>query len=225
MSYEPTGSPREFATKLEARARELWGTAVAVAFGEYDPGTSPISDPSVERSLSSGERQVLSTIKHPGRQAEWVAARNLERQVLRVLQAAPSFDLSRARTSVSHSTFDSRGVVVCAGMLASAPSEGIGIDLESESRTMKPEVRSWLVRPSEEPFLTELSVLDLWMIKEACFKAHSPNAGLVLSQFEVRDWNGAQGNATGPGGVGFRFFVAGEGGWKVALANRLPSLG
>jgi phosphopantetheinyl transferase (holo-ACP synthase) len=69
---------------------------------------------------------------------------------------------------------------------------GVGIDIESKDRTIKPEVRAKFVFEFEERL--NLTPLELWTIKESSFKAHSnakedgANPG-TLFQFEIDEYD------------------------------------
>ncbi len=77
-----------------------------------------------------------------------------------------------------------------AGLVSNDQSiQSIGIDIEKTTRMVRPGVENYIGHPHDQ----KMSLLELWVAKEACFKAASPiwqterAAPLVLKDFWVRD--------------------------------------
>jgi phosphopantetheinyl transferase (holo-ACP synthase) len=113
-------------------------------------------------------------------------------------------ELASAVTSVSHAKYAaSRSLVLVVG-LGLATGEGdtevlaVGVDLERADREVSVALERKLVSTWERAF--DLSLLEHWVIKEACFKATPKNEGMVLSQFEIAwyDSEKREGEVLGP---------------------------
>jgi phosphopantetheinyl transferase (holo-ACP synthase) len=99
-------------------------------------------------------------------------------------QGVPS---DRVRISLSHTHFQN-----CHRLLMVGSDHSVGADLEEESRPVSDAVFNRIVHESEKKF--PLSALEFWVIKEAAFKANSRNAGSVLPQYQVAQWNQDEGH-------------------------------
>jgi hypothetical protein len=98
---------------------------------------------------------------------------------------------------------------------------GIGIDIESAARAVKPELRE-RVSPGPGPgSLDALPLIEVWVILEACFKAHPANAGHVVWQARVAELDAVSGEGVARLG-GFpetiRFGLLRIGAWRIATA-------
>ncbi|MGZ3700099.1 MAG: hypothetical protein ACXVCH_18550, partial [Bdellovibrionota bacterium] len=81
-----------------------------------------------------------------------------------------------------HSRSHSSGYLLEVAALA-APGVTLGVDFERADRPTQAGLLEKISAPSERAL--GLSALELWVIKEACFKAHPENQGLVISGIQV----------------------------------------
>ena len=93
-------------------------------------------------------------------------------------------NLSPEKLSISLSHSRTASVAVVAEKVA---EETIGVDLESKSRGISERAAQKFCTADE--LALGLTPLQIWVIKEACYKAIPNNAGLVLPYFEVTEWN------------------------------------
>ncbi len=156
----------------------------AVDLGDSDKFTG--ADPSILPSelmskLSKAEQTRGNEMGSAARRAQWVAARRCE------LQLREHFAGGEFFRSFSHTDEWAVGV----GVLG---VRGVGVDLERAARHIAPGVERKILSPAEKPLFENgaLSLLQFWGIKEACFKAHPDNEGLVVTQFEVLECRGAE---------------------------------
>ncbi|MGE0615236.1 MAG: hypothetical protein AB7P04_06320 [Bacteriovoracia bacterium] len=109
----------------------------------------------------------------------------------------------------------------------SARASGVGVDLESRHRPIHPSLGEKIQSPTEAGFA--LRALELWVLKEACFKAHprrehADSDARVLSGYRLQavdppgsDAGGLAGVAEGYGEV-FRFRLIRTADWLVSFA-------
>lgn len=78
---------------------------------------------------------------------------------------------------------------------------GVGIDCEQWKDSADLRTARFFLSPAEQRWAVDArSLLRLWTVKEALFKATPDNAEAVLSDFEIADPAGRSGPATGPRG-------------------------
>lgn len=134
---------------------------------------SRLSDAQLSQ-LSPEERNQLMSFKAPERQVEWASGRIALSRV-KAAFTKPSSLL----TSLSHT---SQLYALALGMTSDS-LEGVGVDLESDTREIHPRFVDRLIHQREREF--DLHLIDFWVIKEACFKADQRNSGHFLSEYEV----------------------------------------
>lgn len=128
------------------------------------------------------------------RQNEWLGGRLALLEVLTELEGQSGKTASHGPgtprpylLSLAHSgeTVLAIGVDVLESKLA-----GVGVDLEQSSRQINPAIRDKILTASEEQFALDL--LEVWTIKEACFKASLGLAQGVVSHYQVTDFDRVQ---------------------------------
>jgi hypothetical protein len=114
-----------------------------------------------------------------------------------------------ARLSLAHS----EGTLICAGVVG---RKKLGIDLEPEGRQLSDAALQRISNDSERQL--GLQPIELWSIKEACFKANPASDGTVVSQYQVLKYAEGRGEA-GIAGEVFTFILLKASGWVVVLAQ------
>lgn len=166
-----------------------------------------------EGSDCSSFPQAPDRISHSRRRAEWVLARQCEQDLRETLSTCSVG--KKVLTSISHSA----GVVVGVGAASDGPLRisKIGVDLEREARVMSRRAQERVLFGDEKSLA--LSPLEIWVIKEACFKACPSSAGTVLSDYRVTQWEPLTGcGSVSLGGENLEFSLLKESGWIVTLA-------
>lgn len=124
---------------------------------------------------------------------------------------SPSGEFSVYRTSVSHSS----GVVVAIGRWGGS---GVGVDLERLDRRVSDRAWRRLVRDGE--CVGGMSRIEVWCIKEACFKASSRSEGTYVSGY----WIEGERSESGCGwvssaqGTRIRYCLLRDQNWCLAFA-------
>lgn len=144
--------------------------------------------PEASPELTDAERGQLKSIEHEGRRREWLLGRSALKELLVALSrnsdtAAISFP--NADVSLTHSG----SIALAAG--TSAQTAGVGIDYERQ-RQINPGMAHWFLNDGEVEWLQDqtrwddqLLLLRLWTMKEAAFKCHPKNSGLLLKELTV----------------------------------------
>ncbi|OFZ53552.1 MAG: hypothetical protein A2428_00135 [Bdellovibrionales bacterium RIFOXYC1_FULL_54_43] len=98
---------------------------------------------------------------------------------------APESSISELQLSLTHS----QNLAVALGRVArdGQREEGIGIDLEFRNRKLIPNLLERITEHEERRF--GLHALQVWTIKEACFKANRFNAGSAVTEHRIRDFD------------------------------------
>ncbi|HTL10940.1 MAG TPA: 4'-phosphopantetheinyl transferase superfamily protein [Bdellovibrionota bacterium] len=167
----------------------------------------------------------------PGRRRDWAAGRMA---ILRVLE-----DLGHGGPFPHYSLTHTAGVALA--VAAQGPLGGrrlgVGVDLEVAGRAVSPQLsRRLLTDPEESALVAQaaaqastpeeaLAPLDLWVMKEAAFKAQPRSKGTSVLQYRLQTWKwdrpGSWGYATLTGprpGVSFRIALGRLQNWVVGLA-------
>lgn len=123
-------------------------------------------------------------------------------------------------TTRSHTRTAEGAWILLVGCLAQGIRQ-IGVDIERSDRVVTPLVKERIVRPVEEKW--GLSLLEHWVIKEACFKASPGNDGSVLWQYRLTSYiqERYEGTVEGPGGGTCQFRLLQLPGWILAFAKSL----
>ena len=150
-------------------------------------------------------------IRSAERQIEWAEARRAEQEIRR--QLGPE-----AQISLSHTAGRVFAIGVARG---SSRAAGIGIDAESSARVITSAVYARFASSAE--IALGLKPVQVWVIKEACYKANPRNAGTAVSKYRIESYD--PGNETGetssPDGGRIHFSCSKMGQFYVALATTL----
>jgi len=116
------------------------------------------------------------------------AKRDIQKEFSAGLKARVA-EVSQGRCALTSVTHSSDWIVVIGSPVLGAL--GIGVDIESCSRPISPQVAAKFARAEEwNRFRSQVSLpnIGLWVIKEACFKADPNSRGQVISRYRL---NGA----------------------------------
>lgn len=182
------------------------------------------ADSALLERLSREQTLNYAGLRIPERRREWAEARRGELEIrARLVSAGVAPD--RIAYSVSHSADE----VVVLGVERGDGLERVGIDLEPEGREIEPRIRERLCGggpcpPCQEELerVSSLSTLELWVIKEACFKADPANCGTWITQYRILGWDpvNRRGRAAPPrGDHAIDFLLLGVAGWQLAVAR------
>jgi acyl carrier protein len=160
------------------------------------------------------------------RTREHVASRRALSLVLRGTgDTRPAVTFPDRRASLAHT----RGEGVAAAVAADPGGvvAGVGVDIEFD-RTPRPETARFFLTPAEQEWLARRpapavprTLLRLWTVKEALFKATPDNDDLSLIDFELADPGAAQGPARrGQHVLGYRTLPVSGGFVSVAVGIR-----
>ncbi|MCC7440957.1 MAG: 4'-phosphopantetheinyl transferase superfamily protein [Bdellovibrionales bacterium] len=175
----------------------------------------------------------------PGRRRDWAAGRmallRVFEELSETLRTGPE-PRSEAH-SLPFSLTHSGGQALALGSTWSEGLLGVGVDLETAGRMISPRLAVRLVADPEEAALVQATVtgarepeealgaLDLWVLKEAAYKAQPASRGTTLPQYMLRAWSwerpGQWGLARLQGPrpeVRFEAALGRLQGWVVALA-------
>lgn len=144
-------------------------------------------------ALTAGEAALLAVLPNTARRRRWLTARHALRRAL--ISAGLPADTSACtfpgrRASVSYS-----GEIAVAAVVADAPHNVMGIGVDAELSDPPPEAaaRIFLTGPERAWLMTVPgqarpgTLLRLWTVKEALFKANSANAGTTLRGYCLAD--------------------------------------
>lgn len=174
------------------------------------------------RSLTAGERRVFRRLHAGGRRVEWLVGR----AALKAAACHAGLGADTARLAMPHprlSLTHCDGTAVAAALKPArgGRDHGIGIDYERD-RAMPHGMLRFFARPEELALLGPPeagSMLRLWTIKEALFKACPGNTPLAVGSFTVTHFSGrGTGQAVLDGGSRRFSFSSGRyaGGWLSA---------
>jgi hypothetical protein len=139
--------------------------------------------------LFAGERRVYDRIRDPRRCAEWL----IGRAALKAAAAAANLSTDTSRLQFPHSRLSlthcaGASIAVCADSTGPATVLGVGVDFEQD-HSVNHEVLQLFASDEEIAGLdlgADMSILQLWTIKEAAFKACRDNGNLVLHDVVIR---------------------------------------
>jgi 4'-phosphopantetheinyl transferase superfamily protein len=151
-----------------------------------------------------------------GRDLDWLRGRAALRALLPAGSETAGLEFPHPALSLSH-----------AGGLAVAVRcdrnlRGIGVDFEPWRPAADLRVARFFLRPPEQAAVSgPASLMRLWTIKEALYKATPDNGSCVLVDFTLADPGGACGRAVGPRGETLRYAAVdvGEGHLAVAICE------
>lgn len=153
------------------------------------------ADEALLQQVPEDARAEYARMKSNSQRRQWAEARRCELEVesrLLAEQGTPEKPL----LSVTHAARGEETRVVVVGVGAVAGACGVGVDLEFSGRALRnPEsLRKSLVTPDEESRVPFLSVLELWVIKEACFKANSENSNTIIADYRIIEFDRGSGS-------------------------------
>lgn len=142
------------------------------------------------KKLSMGERRVYNGIKVERRLTEWLTGRS----ALKAAAAAAGVSVDTSCLKLPHRWLSlthcaGTAIAVCAEPRGAGAVLGAGVDFERD-RLLNRETLHFFANDEELTGLdtnTNATILRLWTIKEAAFKACPDNRCLVLADFVIRD--------------------------------------
>jgi 4'-phosphopantetheinyl transferase EntD len=154
------------------------------------------SDTSFARTeLNPAESRHLAEFRHEKRRLDWLRGRNALKQLLVTLNCnddTTALRFPNRRVSLTHAG----GFAYAVG--TSESYVGIGLDYEP-LRNINTRVARWFLDEKELAWLMSQpqqvhgeEIIRLWTIKEAAFKAHPDNSGLVLTKLAIADPSAAR---------------------------------
>jgi 4'-phosphopantetheinyl transferase EntD len=203
-------APEAFgAPALERALEDEWGLRVRLA----------VADRLLQENLlTSGESSQLADLTAPARRESWLRGRAALKELLAAL--GESADTSRLRfphprVSLSHSAANA----VAAGT-DSRETAGLGVDLELRAPP-RVEAARFFMAPDEKARLEQAppqTLLRLWTVKEAAFKADPGNALSSLRAYRIEDPDALSGSIPlGPRSLRYRSFPLPGGYLSVAV--------
>jgi hypothetical protein len=159
--------------------------------------------------LTSDQRGKFSKLTALSRRLEWSEARRCERQLREKLGAG-------IKTSISHSKVGDHPVVFAVG--AALPEKnGIGVDAELASRAVSDSAARRFISPEE--VILGIEPLELWVIKEALFKANPKNTGTIILHYRITSFDLSTRTGLAQfGGHEMKFICLRLSGWIVSVA-------
>ncbi|MCM2323768.1 MAG: 4'-phosphopantetheinyl transferase superfamily protein [Oligoflexia bacterium] len=178
-------------------------------------------DEELRARLSREQLAGFAQIRAPEREREWIEARRLE------VQLADRIGTGAFR-SVAHARTTEGPAVLVVGASWTPAIAGVGVDLEPWDREIPPRAAARLADSREWEAAREagLSAIDVWVVKEACFKAVPGNRGTVMPAYRLQALEreasgGAFGEVQAPvagGALRVRFKIFRWGRFAVGLA-------
>ena len=140
--------------------------------------------------LNRAESLHLAEFRHEQRRLDWLRGRNALKQLLLTLNCnddTTELRFPNRRVSLTHAGGSAYAVGTSAGCI------GIGIDYEP-LRNVNINIARWFLNDDEICWLMDEprqnhceELIRFWTIKEAAFKAHPNNEGLVLTKLAIAD--------------------------------------
>ena len=140
--------------------------------------------------LNPAESRHLAELRHEQRRLDWLRGRNALKQLLTTLHCnddTTALCFPNQRLSLTHAGGSAYAVGTSDGCI------GIGIDYEP-LRDIDTRIARWFLNDDEMAWLMKQphqahgeEIIRLWTIKEAAFKAHPDNDGLVLTKLAIVD--------------------------------------
>ena len=167
----------------------LKGHQVLVALKEIKKGIEPFLLKEISQS------SFFSAKSKPGkmsesREREWAEGRRLELAVEAAYKKSNSVEQWILLSSISHCSQVAVPLVVCFSCLEPKGNprlQGIGIDIESGTRKISKEVSERFLKSKN--FKYNLPDIELWVLKEAAFKATPQDLQLVVSEYQLSKWD------------------------------------
>jgi len=144
--------------------------------------------PYAATELNQAESRHLAEFRHEQRRLDWLRGRSALKQLLATLNCdddTTALCFPNRRVSLTHAGGSAYAVGTSPGYA------GIGIDYEP-LRNINTRIARWFLNADEMAWLMDEprqahceEVIRLWTIKEAAFKAHPDNDGLVLTKLAI----------------------------------------
>ncbi len=183
---------------LENRASSALGAPIRIAACASDRRAA---------DLNAAEQAHLESFETDARRRDWRRGRLALKSVLRLLDR--SDDTSRIRLPAPQLSLTHGNETAIA---AGTPEAGahIGIDVEAP-RPVSERMALWFLNEPELDWLQRRSasvraydLVRLWTIKEAAFKCHPANRGLVMTDFTIVDPSSSYSEVAADDGCRFR---------------------
>lgn len=177
---------------LEERLCRLLGTGVSLAWAR--DGVAPAR-------LSRGEMAQWQLRARGRGGQDWLRGRAALKALLGDGADTSSLIFPHRSLSLSHAG----GVAVA--LRSQEEGCGIGVDFEPQRSELEAGIARFFLSPQEAAAAggAVATLMALWTVKEALYKATPHNAGLTLSDFELADTTAACGAAVGPRGEALRY--------------------
>ncbi len=166
---------------LEYRASYALRTPIQVAVCRSDRD---------DAILNVAERAQLARFQTDERRRDWRRGRLALKSVLQSMGRSDDTSAIRfphAQLSLSHGD----GTAIAVG--TNSQSARVGVDFEAV-RPVNERVARWFLNDAESEWLAQCapakrteSLIRLWTVKEAVFKCHPNNRGLVMTDFTIAD--------------------------------------
>ncbi len=167
-------------TELENRASETLRLPIRIGVCDSDDGAA---------DLNSAETAQLERFETDARRRDWRRGRLALKAVLRSLDRSDDTSdirLPAPQLSLTHGD----GTAIAVG--TPQPDTHVGVDVEA-LRPVNMRMALWFLNEAEldwlsrrEPSERSAALIRLWTIKEAVFKCHPANDGLVMTDFTIR---------------------------------------
>ena len=98
---------------------------------------------------------------------------------------------------------------------------GVGVDIERSDRVVSAAFRQRIMSKKElaRDFLHGLNGVEIWTVKEACFKADPGSSGSVVSQYQIVQFSeGSRRGVVKKKALQFAFFCVQDSSWTLAIA-------
>ncbi|MEO7836505.1 MAG: 4'-phosphopantetheinyl transferase superfamily protein [Acidimicrobiales bacterium] len=159
-----------------------------------------VSEPVAPVSLTAGEQDQWSALAPGPRRHDWLLGRAALKALLPRDTDTSALAFPHPRLSLTHA--GGWGFAVEAG----GDVAGVGIDYEAWGRPADPGTARFFLRPAEQAQVSGAeSLLRLWTVKEALYKATPDNHDAVLVDYRLGDAACLWGAATGPRGEQMRY--------------------
>lgn len=175
--------------------------------------------PGFLHQLSPKERAQLASLAPGPRRIQWLEGRRALAQAREAVQSELAGAAATLHASLSHSAGHVFAVCVAT---ANLQLHGVGVDLEPTDRVVSLAVLRRI--GAEHELELGLSALQIWNVKEACFKANPRNPGTLLPQYKIVafDPRSGCGQAVFEGfPLAFRVFSSDR--WSAAVACALAT--
>ncbi len=168
-------------TELETRVSAALHTPIHIAVCRSDHHAA---------TLNPAEQAQLARFETDARRRDWRRGRLALKALLRSMGQSDDtsgIDFPCPRLSLTHGD----GSALAVG--TSLPEMRIGVDYEA-LRSVNERIARWFLNDSELEWLAQFdaaeradALIRLWTVKEAVFKCHPENKGLVLKDFTIAD--------------------------------------